>query len=187
MIFANFIATLGFRTLQKFHKTAGLAAAPAAILPFGDMANHFRAASAVLLLLATLSASPATGPFQQPSVALPAELARVLRDYENAWSQKSAAGLAGLFVEDGFVLSPGNPIIHGRQAIEGFYRGSGGGPLALRAVAFATNGNVGYIIGGYAVRAGEPDRGKFTLALRRASSGRWLIVSDMDNGNSEKP
>jgi ketosteroid isomerase-like protein len=25
--------------------------------------------------------------------------------------------------------------------------------------------------------------GKFTLTLRKGTDGRWLIVSDMDNGN----
>jgi ketosteroid isomerase-like protein len=27
------------------------------------------------------------------------------------------------------------------------------------------------------------DVGKFTLTLRKGADGRWLIVSDMDNGN----
>jgi len=43
---------------------------------------------------------------------------------------------------------------------------------------------VGYVIGGYARQKGEPDVGKFTLTLTRRADGRWLIVSDMDNGNS---
>jgi hypothetical protein len=58
-----------------------------------------------------------------------------------------------------------------------------GGPLALRALAFASEGATGFVIGGYARRKGEPDVGKFTLTLRREVSGRWLIMSDMDNGN----
>ena len=33
-------------------------------------------------------------------------------------------------------------------------------------------------------REGEPDVGKFTLTLVRGAGDRWLIVSDMDNGNS---
>jgi hypothetical protein len=43
---------------------------------------------------------------------------------------------------------------------------------------------VGYIIGAYTTTKGELDIGKFTLTLRRDPGGRWLIVSDMDNGNS---
>ena len=118
----------------------------------------------------------------EPAVALPPELARVLADYERAWRAKDAAGLSKLFVEDGFVLEPGVPMVRGRKAIEKIYTGDGG-PLSLRAVAYATDGSVGYIIGGYASKAGRPDDGKFTLTLRKDNTGRWLIVSDMDNGN----
>lgn len=119
---------------------------------------------------------------QQPSVSLPPELARVLRDYEGLWLHRDSAALAGLFAEDGVVLPNGSPMIRGRAAIEQYYKGPGA-PLSLRAVAFATEGNVGYIIGAFAERPDIPDRGKFTLTLRRDPSGRWLIMSDMDNGN----
>jgi ketosteroid isomerase-like protein len=131
--------------------------------------------------------SPGTAePVQQPSVSLPPELARVLTDYERAWSKGDSAGLAELFAEDGFVLSRENPAVRGRTAIGRFYSGPGG-PLSLRAIAFATEGSVGYIIGGYSDRPGAPDHGKFTLTLRKGASRRWLIVSDMDNGNAPLP
>jgi ketosteroid isomerase-like protein len=118
-------------------------------------------------------------------VKLPPELARVLTDYEAAWSQKDAAALARLFAEDGFVLPNGSMPVRGRAAIEKYYTGHGG-PLALRAFAYATEGVVGYIIGGYAGKPGEPDDGKFTLTLRKGSDGRWLIMSDMDNSNRRR-
>jgi ketosteroid isomerase-like protein len=130
-----------------------------------------------------LRAQPASAPAPMPSVTLPADLARVLTDYEKGWQSKDAAGLASLFAEDGFVLPNGAPPVRGRSEIARHYAGQGG-PLALRALAFATEGAVGYIIGGYARQAGEPDTGKFTLTLRRAPEGRWLIMSDMDNGNA---
>lgn len=123
------------------------------------------------------------GPQELPSVELPASLQRVLTDYEIAWRNEDAEALASLFTEDGFVLSPGSPPIRGRDAIRRHYAGRGG-PLALRALAFAVEGAVGYIVGGYAREEGEPDIGKFTLTLSRDSGGRWWIVSDMDNGNS---
>jgi ketosteroid isomerase-like protein len=121
-------------------------------------------------------------PAQLPSVSLPPELARVLTDYENLWLHRDSAALARLFTEDGLLLSNENPMIRGRVAIERFYSGPGA-PLSLRAVAFATEGDVGYIIGAFSDRAGVPDRGKFTLTLRRDASGQWLIMSDMDNNN----
>jgi ketosteroid isomerase-like protein len=121
---------------------------------------------------------------QQPSVELPPELARVLSDYDAAWQNRNAAALAALFVEDGFVLPQGYPPVRGRGAIERYYTGQGG-PLSLRAIAFAAEGGVGYIIGGYSVKKGEQDIGKFTLTLRKAPGGRWQIVSDMDNGSQQ--
>ncbi len=78
-----------------------------------------------------------------PSVALPPELNRVLRDYERAWQARDAAALAALFTEDGFVLSNGRPPVRGRAEIREAYA-SGGGPLSLRALAFSTDGKVGY-------------------------------------------
>lgn len=122
---------------------------------------------------------------QLPSVDLPAELARVLTDYEIAW-RKGGVEVAKLFTEDGFVLSGGRPPIRGRTAIAEHY-GGGHGPLALRAFAYATEGSVGYILGGYATERGKPDIGKFTLTLRKAPDGRWMIVSDMDNMNRRGP
>ena len=117
-----------------------------------------------------------------PSVELPAELARVLTDYETLY-RTGGMKLAELFTDDGFVLSGGRPPIRGRPGIAEYY-GRPGGPLSLRALAYAAEGNVGYIIGGYTDQKGNPDIGKFTLTLRKGSDGRWLIVSDMDNGNS---
>jgi ketosteroid isomerase-like protein len=145
-----------------------------------------RRASGAIVILATswLLAGPSgTHTPGEPSVTLPPPLARVLSDYELAWRNQDAASLARLFAEDGFVLSSGVPPVRGRLQIQKHYAGAGG-PLALRALAFAAEGSVAYIIGGFARQKGEPDIGKFTLTLRKSADGRWLIVSDMDNGNS---
>ena len=119
-----------------------------------------------------------------PSVALPADLDRVLRDYERAWRAGDAAALASLFADDGFVLQSDRPPIRGRQAIQTAYEGQGGSPLRLRALAFASADTTGHIIGGYGYGDAPNDTGKFTLTLHRAADGRWLIFSDMDNANA---
>jgi ketosteroid isomerase-like protein len=151
-----------------------------------------KTAHALVLVLSAGSAAaqtpspsppPSVLPSALPSVTLPAALARVLTDYEAAWSRKDAAALAALFAEDGFVLSSGTPPVRGRAAIERHYTGQGG-PLALRALAFSTHGSIGFIIGGFARAKGEPDVGKFTLTLVKGPQGPWLIQSDMDNGNA---
>jgi ketosteroid isomerase-like protein len=118
----------------------------------------------------------------EATVELPPELARVLTDYEAGWKAGDAAALANLFAEDGFVLPNGRASVKGRLAIQKLYT-QNGSPLSLRAFAYATNGDAGYIIGGYSGERGKPDDGKFTLTLRKAGDGRWLIVSNMDNSN----
>ncbi len=119
-----------------------------------------------------------------PDVTLPTQLGRVLRDYERAWRAGDAAALAALFAEDGFVLQSNRPPIRGRPAIQAAYEGQGGGPLRLRALAFATEDSIGYIIGAYGYDNTPGDTGKFTLTLHRAPGGTWLIFSDMDNPNA---
>lgn len=149
------------------------------------MRNAVRTLLIMTLLMATSAAGQQVAPAPEPSVSLPPELARVLTDYEAAWSKRDPAALAGLFAEDGFVLPSGRPPVRGRAAIQKHYTGQGG-PLSLRAIAYAAEGGIGYILGGYTDTAGKPDIGKFTLTLRKGSDGRWLIMSDMDNPNGRR-
>jgi len=121
-----------------------------------------------------------------PSVTLPPDLDRVLRDYERGWRAGDAAALASLFAEDGFVLQGSRPPVRGRAAIQSAYSGNPGSPLRLRALAYATADTVGYIVGAYGYGNDPGDMGKFTLTLRRDPTGRWLIFSDMDN-SSRRP
>lgn len=118
-----------------------------------------------------------------PSVTLPPELERVLRDYERAWRNHDADALAALFTADGFVLRSGHPPVRGRSAIKEAYRDSGG-RLHLRALAFEQSESVAYIVGGYTSTPKWPDAGKFVLTLRRGPEGQWLIAADMDNRNN---
>ena len=136
----------------------------------------------LILLLSTGVAFQALGQ-AHPSVELPPELDRVLRDYEQGWRNGDATALANLFTEDGFILRPGHPPTRGRTAIEEAYKNAGG-PLTLRALAYEMDEQIAYIIGGYGYNPeGGPDTGKFTLSLRKGSDGNWLIAADMDNGN----
>lgn len=144
--------------------------AAATVLSLGVFADRVHAQTAVTAA-------------ELPSVALPPELDRVLRDYESAWGRRDPAALANLFADDGFVLQGGKPAVRGRAAIASAYAGQGGAPLRLRALAFATADTVGYIIGAYGYGDAAGDRGKFTLTIRRQPGGRWLIFSDMDNGS----
>jgi len=130
--------------------------------------------------VARAQAPPAPAPL--PSVTLPQELDRVLREYERAWQAGDAAALAQLFTEDGFVLSNGKPPVRGHEAIRIAYQ-IAGGPLRLRALGYAVQDTVGYIVGAYGYGSDGGDTGKFILALRRPRGSPWLIAADIDNTN----
>ncbi len=130
-------------------------------------------------------AVPATGQMPDANlseIVLPPEIDTLLRAYEDAWERRNAQVLADLFTEDGFVLRPNSPPARGRAAIRAAYANSGG-PLVLRAYSFAVSDSVGYIVGGFARADDDPDIGKFVLALKKGSGGRWLIAADIDNSN----
>lgn len=135
--------------------------------------------------IAVRAQTPPATPPPLPSITLPAELDRVLRDYERAWRGGDEAALAALFTADGFVAA-GQGWVRGRDAIRAHYATSQG-DLTLRALAFAVQDTVGYIVGayGYGDASPVPDRGKFVLALRRERGGPWLIAADLDQSNRQ--
>ena len=120
-------------------------------------------------------------PAPLPSIALPPELDRVLRDYERGWRAGDEKALAELFTEDGFVPTGGG-WVRGRDRIRRTYEDSKG-DLQLRAVGYAAGDSVGYIVGAFGYGEDAQDRGKFVLALRRTPGGPWLIAADIDQSN----
>ncbi len=130
---------------------------------------------ALALHLPALAQTPAT-------VVLPAEVDRVLKDYEKAWIAKDTAALAKLFTGDGMALPSGQMPAQGEDSIRKAYAPSVGTTLNLRPFSYSTSGELAYVIGGWGGAADKPEYGKFVLVLRRVS-GRWLIVADMDNSN----
>lgn len=134
------------------------------------------------LILTSAQAQERARPDLPAEIELPAEMDRVLRDYEAGWRASDSEALAAIFTPDGFILRPGNRPVRGRSNIEEAYRGSGGA-LILTAYDFGADGNVGYIIGGFRYSPDGPDLGKYTLTLRKLEDGRWYIQSDMDNSN----
>jgi hypothetical protein len=139
----------------------------------------------LLLCLISFFASAAAQTTSLPSVTLPPELDRVLRDYEKNWRAGDESGLAALFTSDGFVPSNAG-FVRGRDAIVGQYKDQQG-ELRLRAHAYAVSDTVGYIVGAYGFGADTVDRGKYLLALRRPRGGAWRIAVDIDQANRAGP
>ena len=117
-----------------------------------------------------------------PAVTLPAELDRVLRDYEAAYAGRDARALGELFAEDGYLLQPGRAAIRGRAAVAEVLAREGGA-LALVPVAYGMADSVGYIIGTFGAQRSASEGGKFVLALRRDGAGPWRIAADIANPN----
>src|SRR5690349_7867561 len=112
-----------------------------------------------LLLALALSAlsleAQSADPAPLPSITLPPELARVLTDYETQW-RFGGDSLTKLFTEDAVLTVGGKPPMRGRAALAAHYAGPKG-PLSLRAIAYAAEGSVAWIVGGYTMQRGEPD------------------------------
>lgn len=140
--------------------------------------------SALAVAQTPASPPPAAASAAMPSVELPADLARVLRDYELAWTAGDTQALARLFVADGYALPNGQLPAAGADAIRAAYAKNAGSPLSLRALHYAQSGDMAYIIGGFGGAPGKPDFGKFVLVLRRSGDGAWRIAADMDNANA---
>ncbi len=155
-------------------------------MPNGSLALAVALSLCALAAPLAAQSTPAAPTAALPSVSLSAPLDRVLRDYERAWQAGDAAALAALFAEDGFVLQNGRAPVRGRAAIQAAYSGQASGVLRLRALAAAASDTTGYIVGAYTYGDRPDDIGKFTLTLRRARGGAWLIFSDMDNGNAPR-
>lgn len=132
-----------------------------------------------LPLHAAAQAAP-PGAAAPAAVVLPPALDRVLRDYEAAWRDGDGARLAALFTADGFAVQSGSPLARGHAAIAGTIKGPGGA-LQLTAYAYAVDGTVGYIVGGYRYPQTSGPGGRFVLALKQGAGGRWLIAADLDN------
>jgi ketosteroid isomerase-like protein len=141
------------------------------------------------LALATSSsaqgARPSSPEAVPPAIALPPALDRVLRDYESAWRDGDGPRLAALFTEDGFAVQSGSPIARGRAAIAKNITRPGG-DLQLTAYAYAVSGEVGHIVGGYRYPQSPGPGGRFVLALKMGSDGRWLIAVDLDNNGPRR-
>jgi ketosteroid isomerase-like protein len=115
-----------------------------------------------------------------PTVTLPPELDRVLRDYERHWASGDEAGLAALFAKDALLLPSGFAAAQGREGIRRAYEDVIV-PVHLRALAYAADDSVGYVAGAYRFDPMETETGKFILALRRTAGGPWMISAGIEN------
>lgn len=137
-----------------------------------------------LITVALVAATSWTWAQQPPTISLPADVDRVLKDYARAWEANDPVALSQLFDAAGMALPSGQPPAVGVESIRKAYSTGAGSPLHLRPIAFGASGELAYVIGEWGTSPSKPDFGKFTLVLRRGADGGWRIVSDMDNANT---
>ncbi len=116
------------------------------------------------------------------AVALPQDLAGLVREREKAWNDQPA--LARLFTEDSVLLNTQDEDqtswIKGRDAVakelaiyfESSYR--------ITPIAYKIEGSTGYVAGYYTRGEGEDERhfGHVMLSVSKGQDGRWLITAE---------
>lgn len=159
----------------------------------------------LILTLAALTALPATAPAQKPTVPaadhhthllseagaklvnepplpavdLPEDLARLLRDREKGWNDKTA--LAGLFTEDSLLLDIRERLwIRGRDEVSTYLSWNFARAYRMTPIAYKVEGSIGHIAGYFTRGEGPPTRhfGHFLLSLQKGADGVWRIAAE---------
>ncbi|MBU2676662.1 MAG: DUF4440 domain-containing protein [Gammaproteobacteria bacterium] len=140
---------------------------------------------AMAFLLAACSKAPAP--------ADPSELTARSDAWEAALNAQDLDALVELYTVDARIMPPNGEISTGRDAVAAEFgamidAGLGGTTDIVEA---QVSGDLGYIVGTYALSAGDEtvDRGKYTEIWERGNDGQWRIASDIWNsdGPVQKP
>jgi predicted TIM-barrel fold metal-dependent hydrolase len=149
------------------------AALPPAALSQTPLADHHAH------LLSPASAKLVNDPLL-PTIELPADLARLLREREKGWNDKSA--LAALYTEDSLVFDRREPRwIHGRDEVTEYLAGNFAKPYHVTPIAYAVKGSAGHIAG-YFTRPLDDGTtryfGQVLLSLQKGDDGAWRIAAE---------
>ena len=133
--------------------------------PVGNYHAHLVSeSSAKLLVLPAL-----------PTVELPADIDRVIREWERLMRSPDPNGFVALFAEDALLSQP-TGWARGRDAIANVARNSGTANVRVRAHQFAVADSIATVTGSLGDATTSRDIAKVTFTLRRGTGG-WLITS----------
>ncbi len=161
--FAPFLALICFSPSPD--RAAGQKAEPA---PVGNYHAHLVSeASATLLVVPPL-----------PSVELPADIDRMIREWERFVKSADAPALAALFTEDGLMSQPSG-WARGRQAIRAAAGNQPPADLRVRVHQVAAEDSVATVSGSLSDGLASPARdvANVTFILRRERGGDWRIAN----------
>ena len=154
---------------------------------------------ATALLLPACQADQGTGNGGDPKVAAATDTAaeeQAIRAQIDRWLElvkaKDAAGIAGLYAEDGAVMPPNAPIGKGRAAIEQTWAGMMQTPgfdltFAPEQILVSSSGDMAIDRGTYRLTvapdgAAQSDVGKYVVAWRKVG-GEWKAAADIFNSD----
>ena len=156
--------------------------------------------SGVLILSGLTAAScakpePAPPPSPAPSAQSASQeaLGKMNRDFAAALNAKDAKKAASYYAEDAVLYPPGEPPVHGREAIEAYWKGAieqgGIRDASVETIDAKSSGDLGYEIGQFVATVNGPDgqpmtdRGRFVELLRRGPDGVWYSIMGMWNAH----
>lgn len=114
-----------------------------------------------------------------PTIELPEDLARLLREREKGWNDKSV--LAPLFTEDSLVLDIREHLwIRGRAEVAAYLAENFARPYRMTPIAYGVDGSSGHIAGYFTRGDGAATRhfGQVLLSLKKGADGVWRIVAE---------
>ena len=108
-------------------------------------------------------------------------------EFDDAYNRGDAAGTATGYIENCALLAPDQSTIHGRQAVEAFFKEQievFGGTVNHEIVEVVVAGDVAYQWGTYTVQSGEEsDEGKLVEIFNRQADGSWKIRLSIFNSD----
>ena len=117
-----------------------------------------------------------------------AEIDSVNSQFVDGAGRGDVEAMGGVYTDDARILPPGQPMIQGRAAIQGFWA-SAAEALGVKGVDLATevletHGDTAEEIGGYTIHGadGVLDQGKYVVVWKRTDAG-WRWHWDIWNSN----
>lgn len=107
-------------------------------------------------------------------------------EWAKALNARDAAKLMTFYADDSVIMPPNEPIIKGRQNVEGWINNLIGTDLSnvqLTPLETSTSGDFGYVAGTYSLTVGaDVDRGKYVEVWKR-TGGQWKIAYEIYNSD----
>lgn len=124
----------------------------------------------------------------EPADALVEDLDRGRTSFADALRSGDAAGASSLYADDATLVAPAGELLHGRDAIERFWRTGleiGIADARFSVLEIERRGDIVFEVGEYALIAihesgpGAVNRGRYLIVHRIEADGHWRRAAEM--------